>query len=225
VAFSLDAGAAWQASWMDHTQARVVALTADPRVQETGVLLAGSEGSGVLRSADRGRSWMAANVGLHNYHVLSLAWAPPAPQGVWPVWEVVFAGSEDGLYRSPNGGRAWKRSEGVHGAVLCVAAAPDFHAGGLVLAGTEENGLWRSTDGGHSFTPVAGLPDQINALAVTSRPGGESRWLLSDSEALWRSADGLHWERIPASAPSLVLLATEQGILAAYEDGVALVAE
>ncbi len=219
VAFTLDEAASWQASWMDSVDARVVALAADPRVQETGVLLAGSEGGGVLRSLDRGRSWMAANYGLHNYQVLALAWAPPAPAGAWPAWEVVFAGTEDGLYRSPNGGRAWKRSEGVHGVVLTIAAAPDFHSSGVVLAGAEENGLWHSTDGGHCFTPVAGAPQQINALAANA--GG---WLLSDSESLWRSSDGLHWTRMEGSEPSLALLSTAEGVLAASAEGVALVA-
>lgn len=223
VAFSVDEGGAWQASWMDQVDARVVTLAADPRVQETGVLLAGSEGGGVLRSWDRGRSWAAANVGLHNYHVLALAWAPPTPVGVWPAWEVVFAGAEDGVYRSPNGGRAWKRSAGLHGVVLCLAAAPDFHSSGVVLAGTEETGLWRSTDGGHCFAPVPGAPAQINALAVTADAEGQ-RWVLSDGESLWRSPDGLQWSRVPDSAPSLALLATEGGILAAQEESVTLVA-
>lgn len=222
VAFSLDDGATWQAAWMDYVNARVVALAADPRVQETGVLLAGCEGGGVLRSWDRGRTWTAANVGLHDYNVLALAWAPPAPPGAWPAWEVVFAGAEDGLYRSPNGGRAWKRSAGVHGVVLCIAAAPDFHTGGVVLAGTEENGLWRSTDGGHCFARVPGAPEQINALAVTGF-GDSPGWVLSDAEGLWRSPDGLHWQRIDGSAPSLALLATEQGILAATPEGALVV--
>lgn len=219
VAFSTDQGATWQASWMDHVEARVVTMAADPRVQETGVLLAGSEGGGILRSWDRGRSWVSANYGLQDYQVLTLAWAPPAPTGTWPAWEVVFAGTEDGLYRSPNGGRAWKRSEGVHGVVLGIAAAPDFHRSGVVLAGTEDKGLWRSTDGGHCFERAAGAPELINALVVT-----KTGWLLSDSEGLWRSEDGFQWEHIPGSQPGLALLATEEGVLAASEDGVTLVA-
>lgn len=215
VAWSPDEGATWQAGWMDHVQARVVALAADPRVEETGVLLAGSEGGGVLRSYDRGRSWATANYGLQNYQVLTLAWAPPAPPNAWPAWEVVFAGTEEGLYRSPNGGRAWKRSEGAQGVMLCIAAAPDFQQSGVVYAGGEESGLWRSTDGGHSFAPVPGAPQQINALAAAG-----DAWLLSDGEQLWRSGDGLNWQPIPHSAPSLALLATGEGILAAQESGV-----
>lgn len=218
VAFSLDDGATWQAGWMDGVDSRVVALAADPRVAETGVLLAGTEGGGVLRSWDRGRSWTPANVGLQEYHALALAWAPPAPPGVWPAWEVVFAGTEDGLYRSPNGGRAWKQSDGVQGVVLCIAVALDFHHSGVALAGTEDNGLWLSTDGGHCFSRVPGAPESINALAVNS-----DSWLLSDSEGLWHSPDGVSWERMTGSAPSLALLATEQGVLAALEDGVTLV--
>ena len=199
VAFTLDDGANWQASWMDYVDNRVVALAADPRVQETGVLLAGSEGGGVLRSFDRGRTWKAANYGLHNYQVLALAWAPPAPQGAWPAWEVAFAGTEDGLYRSPNGGRAWKRSEGVHGVVLGVAAAPDFHSSGVVLVGTEENGLWRSTDGGHCFTPVTGRTatdehagGHCQRLAVKRRriPLALGRWPAMGARAGQRAKPG-----------------------------------
>jgi ligand-binding sensor domain-containing protein len=218
VAFTLDGGANWQASWMDYVDSRVVALAADPRVQETGVLLAASEGGGVLRSFDHGHTWRVANYGLHNYQVLALAWAPPAPRGVWPAWEVAFAGTEDGLYRSPNGGRAWRRSDGIHGVVLGIAPALDFHTSGVVLAGTEEQGLWRSTDGGHSFSVVPGAPQQVNALAVTAEG-----WLLSDSEALWRSADGLQWERVPGSEPSLALLPIDQGVLAASPAGVTVI--
>ena len=59
----------------------------------------------------------------------------------------------------------------------------------------------------------------MNALAAT--PDG---WLLSDGEGLWRSADGLRWEHVAGSEPSLVMLPTAEGVLAAAQDGVTLVA-
>ena len=178
VAFSPDHGQTWQAGWMDGVTDRVICLAADPRVAETGVVLAGSEDGGILRTANRGAQWAVCNFGLHNFNVLCLAWAPVAPAQMWPRWEVVFAGAEDGLYRSPNGGRGWRRCAGIDGVVLTVAVAPDYYRSGLVLAGTEDAGLWRSTDGGHRFDPVRHAPQAINALAVGARS-----WLLSDALA------------------------------------------
>jgi hypothetical protein len=216
-AFSLDNGGHWQASWMDGVEAPVLCIAADPHVTESGVLLAGSAGGGLLRSHNRGHSWTVCNFGLQDYTVLSLAWAPPAPPDQWPRWEVVFAGTEDGLYRSPNGGRGWKRSEGIAGVVQSIAVGPDFHSSGLVLAGTEEGGLWRSTDGGRTFAPVVGGPQRVDALTATA-----DGWLLSDEAQLWRSTDGDHWQPIPDSKPALTLVRTAQGIWAGGEQGVTL---
>jgi hypothetical protein len=139
-AFSLDQGGNWQASWMDGVETSVLCIAADPRVSESGVLLAGSAGGGVLRTANRGYGWQVCNYGLQDYTVLSLAWAPSTPTGAWPQWEVVFAGTEDGVYRSPNGGRGWRRCEGLTAVVQVIAVADNFHQGGLVLAGTEDQG-------------------------------------------------------------------------------------
>ncbi len=59
----------------------------------------------------------------------------------------------------------------------------------MVLAGTEDAGLWRSTDGGRTFDLVVDAPERIDALTSTS-----DGWLLSDDQFLWRSSDGLAWE-------------------------------
>lgn len=217
-AFSLNAGADWQASWMDGVETPVLCIAADPRVEETGVLLAGSAGGGILRSHNRGHSWTTCNFGLRDYTVLTLAWAPIAPADRWPRWEVVFAGTEDGVYRSPNAGRGWKRSEGINGVVQVVAVAPDFHSSNTVLAGTEAQGLWRSTDSGRIFHPVAQGPTRVDALTATA-----DGWLLSDEQGLWRSTHGEHWEQVPESKPALTLFRTEEGIWAGGEDGATLI--
>jgi hypothetical protein len=217
-AFSLNAGGNWQAAWMDGVEESVLCIAPDPRVAESGVLLAGSAGGGVLRSANHGQSWSPCNFGLLDYTVLALAWAPTAPAEAWPRWEVAFAGTEEGVYRSPNGGRGWRRSAGIEGIVQSLAVATDFHENGVVLAGTENAGLWRSTDGGRNFAQVENGPQRVDALTAT--PTG---WLLSDESGLWHSADGAQWQRLPASKPALTLLSTEQGVWAGGEEGVVLV--
>lgn len=217
-AFSLNAGENWQASWMDGVETPVLCIAADPRVEETGVLLAGSAGGGLLRSHNRGHSWTTCNFGLRDYTVLTIAWAPVMPADRWPQWEVVFIGTEDGVYRSPNAGRGWKRSDGIDGVVQVIAVAPDFHSTNVVLAGTEAQGLWRSTDSGRVFHPVTQGPNRVDALTATA-----TGWLLSDEQGLWRSADGEQWEQIPDSKPALTLFRTQEGIWAGGEDGATLI--
>jgi photosystem II stability/assembly factor-like uncharacterized protein len=218
VAFSLQRGENWQAGWMDNVDAPVLSLSPDPLVEQTGVLLAGTDGGGVLRTTNRGNHWYTRNYGLRSFTILAIAWAPPAPAEAWPRWQTVFACTEEGIYHSPNGGRGWKRSECAEAVYQTLAIAPDFHTSGFVLAGTEGEGLFRSTNGGHSFQPAPDAPQQINALAATG-----DGWLLSDENHLWQSKDGLVWEPVANSQSALVLLATGQEVVVGNEEGLVMV--
>lgn len=213
VAYSLDRGATWQAAWMDGVTSQVTALAADPRVAETGVLLAATDGEGMLRSQNRGQSWSVCNFGLHSYSILTLAWAPAATS--WPAWEIVFAGSDEGCYRSPNGGRGWKRCNGISGVVQALAVAADFGATGVVLAGAEDTGVWRSTDGGQTFESVGGAPQSVNAMAT-----GGGKWWASDAAGIWSSPDGVLWSLLEDSVPAFALLANGDQLIAGTISGV-----
>lgn len=69
----------------------------------------------------------------------------------------------------------------------CLAADP--RPGGPVWCGSEDAGLFRSDDGGGSWT-AAGLPgEHVTALAVSpSRP--DRVWAGTEPSAVWRSDDG-----------------------------------
>lgn len=214
VAYRFAGGDEWQAGWMDNVDAPVVALAADPNVELSGVILAGTDGGGILRSANRGGHWFSHNFGLRSYAVLSLVWGPRALADAWPRWQMVFAGTEEGVYHSLNAGRGWKRSESPEAVYQCLAVARDYQSSRIVLAGTEADGLMRSDDGGYTFAPVAGAPQQVNALAHTT-----AGWLLSDAEQTWRSPDGLTWTPL-GSPPALVLLADGEEVWAGTENGI-----
>ncbi len=229
VAYLLDTAEQWQAAWQEGADAAILAFATAPDYDDSGLILAGSEGDGVLRSRDRGFRWMPSNFGLRNLTILTLAWAPPMNEDAWPRWQVVFAGTEEGIYRSPNAGLGWKRSESADAAYQTIAVAPDVHCSGLVLAGTETDGLWRSTDGGRSFAVVEGAPEQVNALIAL--PGGSesssadaggapANWLLSDDTQLWRSHDGTVWTAVSDSDAALCLLEVGGSIYAGGENGV-----
>lgn len=208
-------GVGWQAGWMDNVDAPVLSLAPDPMVINSGVILVGTDSGGILRTINRGGHWYTRNFGLHTFTILSIQWAPPAPEGNWPIWQMVFAATEEGLYHSPNGGRGWKRSETQDAVYQAVAVAPDYHASGLVLAGTESDGLFRSVDGGHKFEPVPDTPRQVNALVATRRG-----WFLSDEQQIWQSSDGLNWTPVEGSQAALVFHARKEHVLAGSETGV-----
>lgn len=220
IAFSLDQGENWQAAWIDGVDTPVLCMAADPRIEQTGVMLAGAAGGGILRSKDRGASWWVCNYGLQDYMVLAMAWAPAAPKDAWPKREIVFVGTEEGVYRSPNGGLGWRRAEGTDGVFQVIAVGDDFHQSGVVLAGTEENGLWRSDDGGYTFSKVEDAPSRIDAL-VANKNG----WLLSDENGLWSSADGLSWEAVSNSQSTLIFCPTDEGIWGGGEFGIELISD
>jgi photosystem II stability/assembly factor-like uncharacterized protein len=215
IAFSEDKGQSWQAAWTSQIQSPALIFAADSDYINSGVILAGTEGGGVLRSTDRGRSWTPVNYGLKQYTVMAIGWAPPTPGNHWPPRSFVFMATEEGVYHSPNGGRAWKRSRCPEAAYQCLAVSPNFFQNGTVLAGSEDAGLFRSTDGGVTFEPVAGAPQQVNSLLAVA-----DGWLLSDWEGIHTSPDGLSWQPLAQSVPALVLAQAGDALLAGTEEGV-----
>jgi photosystem II stability/assembly factor-like uncharacterized protein len=76
--------------------------------------------------------------------------------------EKVYAGtSDEGLFRSSDGGRSWKRLSGVkHPRVTSVAVSP---VDGALYAGTEPSSLFVSRDRGESWQELEGLKNLPSA--------------------------------------------------------------
>ena len=208
---------AWQAGWMDYTDVPILQIAPAPNAQQSGVLLAASDGAGILRTTNRGRTWTLCNYGLHDFTVLALAWAPPPPAILWPAFEVVLAGTDHGLYRSPAAGLGWQQVAGVQDAIQALAVSPDFHRSGAVLAAGEAGGLLRSTDGGRTFTAVPDFDARVDAL-LARRDG---RWLAATPNGVYHSPDAQAWQLLPSSPPALCLLEVDDAIVLGGEFGFA----
>lgn len=123
------------------------------------MVYAGTQGQGVFRSVDGGRSWRAA--GLPGMIVKSLA-ASPHHAGV------VYAGTKSPplIYRTQDGGLHWEEMRGfrrTHRWWWCSPAEPPFTAyvlalalsssdPNIVLAGVELGAVVRSADGGQTWS-------------------------------------------------------------------------
>jgi hypothetical protein len=134
-----------------------VTLAADPN--DPDVIYAGTQGNGVYRSADRGRSW--APLGMAGRIVKSLAVSPHDPQ-------VIYTGVKPAaLYKTSDGGRQWAELKGFRRIPnrwwWFSPAEPPFRAyvnalsvsptePDVVLAGIEFGALVRSEDGGRTWS-------------------------------------------------------------------------
>ena len=150
----------------------------------SGVVLAGSE-RGIYRSQDVGRAWAAANLGIREIFVHSLAIDPTDPA-------VVFAAGPRGIYESRDGGEAWNEPVAQSPDAEVVAIDPSDHST-LYAGGT--GGVHKSTDGGQTWQrkspPSGAISDYIAELLIDPN---NSRRLFAAYGSIYRSLDGAeHW--------------------------------
>ncbi|MEZ6196848.1 MAG: PDZ domain-containing protein [Planctomycetota bacterium] len=161
----------------------IAVAPSDPRVLYVGTGEANprnsvSWGDGVYRSDDGGETWK--NLGLRaSFQIGAIAVHPKNPDVVWvgALGRLWGDSDERGLYRSTDGGKTWQRTLFVdqQTGVIDIDLHPEdpdtllvatyqrqrdgFDTNHPALRYGEGSGLWRSTDGGVTFTRVtAGLP-------------------------------------------------------------------
>lgn len=177
IARSADGGENWQLATVHGSASGVASIVASPQFAQDTTVLAATLQGGILRSEDAGSTWSASNFGLSDFEVTAL---------IWLAEDVVIAGTSAGIYRSPNGGRAWRAVEGVGEAVAALVQLRD----GSLLAALEEGSLLVSADQGASWSPLAhGFPEDTwpTALCVA---GDEGLVIGTASEGIYRSVDG-----------------------------------
>ena len=96
---------------------------------------------------------------------------------------LLFGTLDDGLYRSADGCETFRRvdPQGMSSRVTSVAVSP--HDPAVCWAGTEPSAVWRSEDGGRSWTEVEGLTDCPSASEWSFPPRPHThhaRWLEPD---------------------------------------------
>ena len=92
----------------------------------------------------------------------------------------LFAGTEQGVFRSADGGRSWRLS-GVDGKIVWdIAVAPD---GSALYAGTQPAALFRSRDGGESWEELKAMqqaPGHEKWCVPRSPLGARARTIVLD---------------------------------------------
>jgi photosystem II stability/assembly factor-like uncharacterized protein len=199
-------GASWTTGDFRGRPVEVSALALSPEFGRDGTAFAATMEHGVFVTRNRGALWEAGTFGLLDLDVTALAVSPRFARD-----ETLFAATASGLFRSPNGGRAWREvgQPGEGAVVQCLACSPDYGADGVLYAGTELNGLFRSEDRGITWQPVGStLPDPcVNAVALSPRYHEDHTVLIATNSAVYLSRDAGHTWSHHAEAPDALCLA------------------
>lgn len=187
------------------------------------VLYMGGDVAGVYKTEDDGRHWRMINNGLSHYAVYSLAVATKDPN-------VVYAGTTGGLCKSADGGEHWRLLPDTVPAKLHITAernksvraiAVDPSDSRIVYAGTPGGKVYKTSDGGETWTKVyeCRMPGSVSAVAVV--PSRPSVVLAATPAGIVLSRDGgAAWQIVPGptDAVSVAASATDPNILYAGYD-------
>jgi photosystem II stability/assembly factor-like uncharacterized protein len=223
-----DAGATWAPIFDHEGMSSIGAIAVAP--SDHNVLYVGTGegalrgnityGDGVYKSTDAGRTWR--NIGLKDSRQIGALIVDPHNPEIVLVAAIGHAfgpNPERGVYRTADGGKSWTKVLGKDDQTGAIDVTFDPHNANIVYAalwqvqrqpwnlssGGPGSGLYRSTDGGVSWTELKGngLPDGILGRIDIAVSGADSNRVFAMIEAkeggLFRSDDaGEHWQRVNA---------------------------
>ncbi len=171
------------------------------------MILVASDLSGAYLSRDRGKTWevIGASRGMTVTHVSGLGFDPINAS-------ILYLGTEEGIFRSTNAGKAWKPVL-THGYITDIAIATSNPRVGYAAYhsqyNTADGRVYKTTDRGITWKPISGptLPANLHILDlivdwedenVLYLLAGEGRFACGPA-VLYESADGgVTWTRIAA---------------------------
>lgn len=172
--------------------------------------VASSQGDGVYRSTDAGRTW--THLGLEKTRTISRVLVHPKNADVaWVAAQGTrwVASDDRGVYKTADGGKTWKKTlalgpnvgvselalDVVNPRMLYVATWEHQRLPWQVKSGGPGSGIWKSSDGGDTWTRLTeGLPKgTMGKTSVAVSPVNADRvWALVEAEpegGLYRSDD------------------------------------
>lgn len=221
-----DGAGAWNAAGPTNIGGRITAI-ARPATDPLRIYIGAADG-GVLRSDDGGGTWTALFDDQPSLSIGALAIHPNDPDLVYVgTGEANTSGDSydgDGIYRTTDGGTSWEHlglTETRHiGRIAIDPLHPDtLHvaAAGALFSTNPERGIYRSIDGGQSFTLVHSVTDSTAGIDVAVNPQNPNvvyaamwerirrphvRRVGGPSSGIWRSTNaGETWSLLQNGLP------------------------
>lgn len=176
---SIDAGKTWTHMGLDKAGliGRVRIHPTNPDVvyvAAVGNIFGANPERGVYRTKDGGKTWENILKVSENTGAVDLSMDPKNPDiifaSMWTVrrqpWSITSGSMEDGLFRSLDGGTTWQKLTNglptkpqVGKIAVAVSGADSKRVYALIEAGNDEGGVFRSEDGGATWSRVNATRD------------------------------------------------------------------
>jgi len=199
IAYSDDDGASWTAgalptSTTDST-VQVSQIALSPNFEVDGIAYAATTAHGILRSTDRGTSWLYRKFGLSDAEVTAIALSPTFQFDGMAVAAVI-----NGVFGSVLG-EVWKLLP-IEADALPIASLA--FARNALIAGSETHGLYHSTNRGSTWSKRGAFSSgPINALSVS--PDGTKIALATPQVVAWSEDSGENWVRTEGKTPKNII--------------------
>ncbi len=171
-----------------------------------------SEGNGIWKSTDGGRSWKQCGL-RDTRHITRIQFHPKNNDIVYvaATGHLFGPNAERGIFRTLDGGKTWKKILVVNNETGCIDLVMDpfrpevlYASSWQVLrtpyslvSGGPGSGIWKSEDGGDTWTNISkqkGLPKDtlgnIGLAIAPSNPDVVYAMIESKKGGLYKSADG-----------------------------------
>lgn len=156
------------------------------------------DGDGILKSTDHGETWtqLVSTAGTTDFQNINrIIVSPSSP-------DILLASTNNGIYKSTNGGTSWSTVYGPTGRVQHIIADPNNFDN--QWATINAIGVIRSTNAGNTWTSSTGLTG-LSRMEIAVAPTDPTRLYISaeagDSSFIYVSLDaGSTWDRV-ISAP------------------------
>jgi len=180
VHYSDDRGVSWTPSTLNNEA--ILRLAEDRK----GNLFAGTVDGGLWESVDNGESWQQIWKTIRAV----------ASVGIDPDGDIL-AGTDSGVYRLAVGDTTWRLISQPGIAIRSILATST----GVLLAGSEREGIWRSADGGETWLQVAEVlrDDGLWIWDLAELPSGKLA-AATTGQGVWTSDDeGASWQPLPGT--------------------------